>query len=71
MFHINDSKKELGSRVDRHEHIGKGHLGVEAFRMLVNDKRFKETPMILETPKGPDGLEDIDNLAVLQGLVEV
>ncbi len=53
-FHLNDSKKEFNSRVDRHEHIGKGHIGVEAFRFLVNDKRFWGLPMCLETPKGPD-----------------
>jgi len=53
-FHLNDSKKEFHSRVDRHEHIGKGFIGVEAFRLLMNDKRFWGLPMCLETPKGPD-----------------
>jgi len=70
MFHVNDSKKGLGSRVDRHEHIGKGFIELEGFRLLVNDARFKKTPMILETPKGPDGAEDIVNLRVLSGLIE-
>ncbi len=70
MFHVNDSKRELGSRVDRHEHIGKGHIGLEGFRLLVNDRRFTNTPMILETPKGKEGLEDIENLKVLRGLIE-
>ena len=57
-FHLNDSKKEFHSRVDRHEHIGKGHIGVEAFRLLMNDQRFWGIPMCLETPKGPDLKED-------------
>jgi deoxyribonuclease-4 len=51
-FHLNDSKKPLGSRVDRHEHIGQGFLGLEPFRRLVNDRRFRGLPMLLETPKG-------------------
>ena len=51
MFHVNDSLKPLGSRVDRHAHIGKGHLGLEPFRLLVNDKRFRNHAMILETAK--------------------
>ncbi|MGE5813036.1 MAG: deoxyribonuclease IV [Acidobacteriota bacterium] len=50
-FHLNDSKKPCGSRVDRHEHIGKGCLGLETFRRLLNDRRFKDAPMLLETPK--------------------
>ena len=49
-FHLNDSKTELGSRVDRHEHIGQGQLGLEAFRLIVNDERFLGLPMVLETP---------------------
>ena len=51
VFHLNDSKKPCGSRVDRHEHIGKGCLGLEPFRMLLNDTRFAALPMLLETPK--------------------
>ncbi|HEY7290234.1 MAG TPA: deoxyribonuclease IV [Vicinamibacterales bacterium] len=51
VFHLNDSKKPLGSRVDRHEHIGKGFLGVDTFRRLVRDGRFDRLPMLLETPK--------------------
>jgi deoxyribonuclease IV len=51
-FHLNDSKKPLASRVDRHEHIGRGFLGLEPFRRIVNDRRFRELPMLLETPKG-------------------
>ena len=69
-FHLNDSKKELNSRVDRHEHIGKGHIGVEAFRLLVNDKRFWGLPMCLETPKGPDLKEDRENLTLLRSLIK-
>jgi deoxyribonuclease-4 len=67
-FHLNDSKKELGSRVDRHEHIGKGYIGTSGFRELLNDPRFSEHPMTLETPKGKDLAEDRENLAVLRAL---
>ncbi len=70
VIHMNDSKKELGSRKDRHEHIGKGFIGLEGFRNIVNDRRLKNVPMILETPKGDDLAEDIENLAVLRGLVK-
>jgi deoxyribonuclease IV len=69
-FHVNDSKKDLGSRVDRHAHIGEGCIGFEGFRRLVNDRRFMRIPKILETPKGPDLAEDIMNLAALISLVE-
>jgi deoxyribonuclease IV len=73
VFHVNDSLKPLGSRVDRHAHIGMGGLGLEPFRLLVNDPRFREHPMILETPKeGPDGEEmDAVNLGTLRGLVAI
>jgi deoxyribonuclease IV len=69
-FHVNDSLKPLGSRVDRHAHIGKGCLGLEAFRLLLNDRRFRRHPMLLETPK-EDGTRDMDavNLKTLRGLV--
>ena len=67
-FHLNDSKKGLGCRVDRHEHIGKGSLGLTVFRCLMNDPRFIETPMVLETPKDDD--MDRVNLAVLRSLGE-
>ena len=70
IIHMNDSKREFGSRKDRHEHIGKGEIGLEAFRNFVNDKRLKAVPMILETPKGEDMKEDIENLKVLRGLVK-
>lgn len=69
VFHVNDSKKELGSRRDRHEHIGKGELGLEAFRLLMNDRRFKKIPKTLETPKGEDLKEDIENLNLLRSLI--
>lgn len=68
-FHLNDAKKDLGCRVDRHEHIGKGFLGVEAFRLLLNDQRFWGLPMCLETPKSADCHEDRENLALLRSLV--
>lgn len=71
-FHLNDSKREFGSRVDRHENLGEGCLGLDAFRHLVNDSRFGAVPMYLETPKGehPAG-DDWDqvNLAALRALV--
>lgn len=72
-FHVNDSVKPLGSRVDRHAHIGEGAMGLEPFRHLMNDRRFKKVPMYLETPKGTsDAGEDFDvmNLRTLRGLVE-
>ena len=68
-IHLNDSKKDLGSRVDRHEHIGQGLLGLEPFRFLVNDSRFRGIPMTLETDKGPDLAEDRENLQMLRGLI--
>jgi deoxyribonuclease-4 len=69
-FHLNDSKKEFNSRVDRHEHIGKGFIGLQAFRMLMNDKRFWGIPMCLETPKGKELKEDRQNLSLLRGLLQ-
>lgn len=69
-FHLNDSKTDLGSRRDRHEHIGKGFLGTEPFRLLLNDRRFRDLPMVLETPKGDDLAEDRVNLALLRSLVK-
>ena len=69
-FHMNDSKKELGSRVDRHEHIGKGFIGLEGFTNIMNDKKLSDIPKILETPKGKEQLEDIENLEVLKSLMK-
>ncbi|NUM69229.1 MAG: deoxyribonuclease IV [Ignavibacteriaceae bacterium] len=68
-FHINDSKKALGSRVDRHEHIGKGTIGVKGFANILNDQRLLHIPKVLETPKGKEQLEDLENLEVLRGLI--
>ena len=69
LFHINDSKHPLGSRVDRHEHLGQGSLGVEPFRRLMNDERFASVPKLLETPKEGDPLKyDAMNLDFLRGL---
>jgi deoxyribonuclease-4 len=77
VFHMNDSKRPLGSRVDRHEHIGQGYLGLEPFRRIVNDPRFRDLPMLLETPKaegkatGPIGIDPLDeqNLNTLRELM--
>ncbi|MHB9033570.1 MAG: deoxyribonuclease IV [Anaerolineae bacterium] len=68
-IHMNDSKKDLGSHVDRHDQIGDGFVTLDAFRMLLNDPRLARVPMILETPKGPEMLEDIANLALLRSLI--
>jgi len=78
VFHMNDSKRPLGSRVDRHEHIGQGYLGLEPFRRIVNDPRFRDLPMLLETPKaegkatGPIAIDPLDekNLNTLRGLIK-
>ncbi len=69
-FHLNDSRRELGARVDRHAHIGRGEIGLDGFRRIVNDPAFSEIPMYLETPKGnEDGVDlDVVNLATLRGL---
>jgi len=75
-FHLNDSVKGVGSRVDRHAHIGHGALGLEPFRLLVNDPRFAELPMYLETPKGTievggESLDwDVVNLRTLKSLLK-
>jgi deoxyribonuclease IV len=69
-FHINDSMKPLNSHVDRHEHIGKGHLGLETFRRLVNDPRFAGIPMCLETEPGPDMKDIAIDLRQLEKLLQ-
>jgi len=69
-FHLNDSKKGLGCKVDRHEQIGSGALGLEAFRLLLNDARFAGVPKFLETPKGDDDEMDRVNLKLLRSLIE-
>ena len=79
LFHMNDSKRPLGSRVDRHAHIGEGFVGLEAFGRIVNDRRFRGLPMLLETPKsvgratGPIVADPLDmrNLSALRRLVKV
>jgi deoxyribonuclease-4 len=68
--HVNDSKRELGSRVDRHEHIGRGRIGLDAFRFLMNDDRLVDRALVLETPKDEECREDVVNLNTLIGLVE-
>jgi deoxyribonuclease-4 len=70
-FHLNDSVKPLGSRVDRHAHIGRGMIGKEGFRLLLNDRRFRKVPMYLETPKGIEKGKNLDaiNLRTLRRLV--
>lgn len=68
LFHMNDSKKPRGSRVDRHEHIGQGEIGTEGFACLMQDARFVQTPKILETPQGDEHEHDLRNLALLRQL---
>ncbi len=68
-FHLNDSKKGLGTRVDRHQHIGDGELGLEPFRFLLNDARFARIPKVIETPKTVETVSDRRNLRVLRSLV--
>lgn len=67
-FHLNDARQPLGSGLDRHEKIGRGHLGVEPFRWLMNDRSFARVPMALETPKDPEPRADREALALLRGL---
>jgi deoxyribonuclease-4 len=71
-FHLNDSRRECGSRVDRHAHIGRGAMGLEPFRHLLADPRFREIPMYLETPKGQEEGIDLDviNLTTLRSLLD-
>ena len=67
-FHLNDARAPLGSGLDRHEHIGRGRLGLTPFRLLLNDQRFRGVPKVLETPKDPEPAADLHNLAVLRRL---
>lgn len=69
VIHLNDSKGALGSRLDRHEHIGKGQIGDTGFSLIMKDKRLRDIPKILETPKGENMIEDIINLKRLRGYV--
>jgi len=68
-IHVNDSKTARDSRVDRHEHIGKGKIGLDAFRFIMRDRRLNKIPKVLETPKGKDLREDVENLNTLRGLL--
>jgi deoxyribonuclease-4 len=68
-IHVNDSAKPFASRIDRHEHIGKGQIGITAFRMLMNDPRFDRIPKILETEKDEQMTEDVENMSVLASLI--
>ncbi|MFW5722615.1 MAG: deoxyribonuclease IV, partial [Desulfohalobiaceae bacterium] len=68
-FHLNDSKTPCGSRRDRHEHIGLGHIGLSGFGLLLSDPRFEKVPMVLETPKGEDLDLDRQNLQRLLSLL--
>ena len=70
IFHFNDSKTDLGAHVDRHEHIGEGKIGKDAFKFILNDRRFTKVPMILETPKGKDQKEDKTNLDLLRSYIK-
>jgi deoxyribonuclease-4 len=67
-IHVNDSKTTRGSRVDRHQHIGKGKIGLDAFRFIMRYRRFQRIPKVLETPKGKAMCEDVENLKILRGL---
>ena len=69
-IHVNDSKTARGSRVDRHEHIGKGQIGLDAFRFIMRDRRFRKIPKVLETPKGKEMREDVINLRTLRALAQ-
>jgi deoxyribonuclease-4 len=69
-IHLNDSKTARGSQVDRHEHIGKGKIGLDAFRFIMRDRRFRKIPKVLETPKGKDLREDVMNLKTLRMLAD-
>jgi deoxyribonuclease-4 len=69
-LHLNDSKTARGSRVDRHEHIGQGRIGLEAFGFIMRDRRFSKIPKVLETPKEKNLAEDVKNLTLLRGLID-
>ena len=64
-LHLNDSKVPLGARVDRHEHLGEGEIGLDCFKWIVKDPRWASTPKVLETPKSEDMHEDVANLMKL------
>jgi len=70
IIHMNDSKSELGSRINRHQHIGKGFIGLKAFELIMNDEKLKRIPKIIETPKGKSLREDIINMNLLRSLIK-
>ena len=70
VLHINDSKSALGSRVDRHDNLGKGRIGLDTFRWIMRSKELALIPKILETPKGKDLAEDVEAMALLRGLLK-
>lgn len=70
VFHFNDSKGDLGSKIDRHQHIGEGYLGLKPFKFILNDKRFQNIPMIIETPKDSGYKKDVENLTMLKSLIK-
>ena len=68
-LHLNDSKTALGSRVDRHDHIGKGKVGLDVFGFIMTEPRFRKIPKVLETPKGKEMREDVENLTALRAMM--
>jgi deoxyribonuclease-4 len=70
VLHINDSKAALGSRVDRHDNLGKGKIGLDAFRWIMNAPELAAIPKILETPKGKDLAEDVEAMKLLRGFLK-
>jgi deoxyribonuclease-4 len=70
VFHLNDSQKDLGSRIDRHTHIGEGCIGLEPFGYFLNDPRFENVPFVIETPVDDDPGDNIKNLKALRSLIK-
>jgi deoxyribonuclease-4 len=70
VLHINDSKSALGSRVDRHDNLGKGRIGLDTFRWIMRSKELALIPKILETPKGKDLAEDVEAMALLRSFLK-
>ncbi len=68
-IHMNDSKKDLGTHIDRHDHIGKGFIGLEGFSNIMNSAKLRKIPKVLETPKGKEQLEDLENIRILKSLI--
>jgi deoxyribonuclease-4 len=70
LFHLNDSRTEFNSHSDRHQHIGEGYIGENAFKWILADKRFVKTPMVIETPKGKTHQEDVSNLDLIRSMIK-